>query len=1039
MVGSLLHPLNIFIIGLGGAFLIPILNRLGGRWVASAFVGALAAITLILGHALLLLLHDPTPIEILTGGSLPPYSINLRVGLEEAVFAFSVSIVGLIGASYFVREAYGAVLIYLLLIMGIHGMIMTRDLFNLFVFLEIVSVATYGLLSLRDTPEALSATFKYLIATVLASNFFLIGTVLLYAVTGLLNIDDLIAGKAAISGSIGFAALAFLLAGLLLELKPFPANGWGLDVYETARADVAALISGGVSAGVFVALFKLLPMFDGQLEVIAALGIITFVASNLIGLQQTAAQRLLGYSSIGQLSLLTVAACLLRMTNSDSATVLLVVGGLFVNHLFAKVGLFWLAHHVDRPLMKDWSILASRPAVFLLFGVLLAAICGLPPFPGFWAKWQLVTVLGQDERYVWIALMLAGSLIEAAYLFRWYGQALHGTVKQATAPALEAGLLPVYAMAGLLVVSGAIAAALAGLTSHWTMAPLAAGVVTLLLAGSSGRIQGLTVLGLAILGGGWLIQDVPGLNGLFAVLLLAGGVVIAIASLYRSDSRLGFYPLLAILLLSLPALPRASTHLEFFFIWELITLSSYFLILRSRDAQLHALPFLLFSLVAASFLLAGFAVLHAESGSIELSALRSAGPYSAAIFVLFTVGLLIKAGAIGVHVWLPGAYAAADDDVSALLSAVVSKVAIFGLLMVTYVAIRSESSLKLAHVLGWIGMLTTLAGAMIAVCQDDIKRMLAYSSLSQLGYIVAAIALMSHLGWVTALYLVANHLLVKGILFLAAAAIIAQTGRRLLSDYGGLGVQMPLTFAAAAVAILSMSGLPPLMGFGGKWLLLSAMIEKGWYGPALMTLLATFVGLIYMAKFIQTIFLGPPRRKNEKIAEAPVALLAAQALLVAGIVVLSLFPKLLIEPVSQAIDPQFASTLVWEGMSLEMIYGYWNPTPVMLLAIAVSAALFALLWFAQHSDIFTAMTGPIKRNIPPAHRFYDFCKSAFGVLTPPWASTFWSEVATAIDNLALRTRTPYTGNGQTYLLYMLYYVMTLYVATGGLRYLWPAE
>ena len=238
--------------------------------------------------------------------------------------------------------------------------------------------------------------------------------------------------------------------------------------------------------------------------------------------------------------------------------------------------------------------------------------------------------------------------------------------------------------------------------------------------------------------------------------------------------------------LSLPALPRASTHLEFFFIWELITLSSYFLILRNRDAQLHALPFLLFSLVAASFLLAGFAVLHAESGSIELSALRTAGPYSAAIFVLFTVGLLIKAGAIGVHVWLPGAYAAADDDVSALLSAVVSKVAIFGLLVVTYVAIRSEASLKLAHVLGWIGMLTTLAGAMMAVRQDDIKRMLAYSSLSQLGYIVAAIALMSHLGWVTALYLVANHLMVKGILFLAAAAIIAQTGRRLLLTTAGL-------------------------------------------------------------------------------------------------------------------------------------------------------------------------------------------------------------------------------------------------------------
>ena len=146
--------------------------------------------------------------------------------------------------------------------MGIQGMVMTRDLFNLFVFLEIVSIATYGLLSLRDTPAALSATFKYLMATVLASTFFLLGTMLLYSVTGILNIDDLIASRDTITGPIGFAALMFLLACLLIELKPFPANGWGLDVYETAPPRVAALISVGVSAGVFFALLNLLPLFE---------------------------------------------------------------------------------------------------------------------------------------------------------------------------------------------------------------------------------------------------------------------------------------------------------------------------------------------------------------------------------------------------------------------------------------------------------------------------------------------------------------------------------------------------------------------------------------------------------------------------------------------------------------------------------------------------------------------------------------------------------------------------------------------------------
>ena len=129
-----------------------------------------------------------------------------------------------------------------------------------------------------------------------------------------------------------------------------------------------------------------------------------------------------------------------------------------------------------------------------------------------------------------------------------------------------------------------------------------------------------------------------------------------------------------------------------------------------------------------------------------------------------------SAGTIGVHVWLPGAYAEAEDDVSAMLSAVVSKVPIFGLMVGHLCRDTSEAGLSLAHALGWIGMLTALAGAMLAVQQDDVKRMLAYSSMSQLGYIVTAIALMSHLGWVIAFYLTANHLMVKGILFLAAAA-----------------------------------------------------------------------------------------------------------------------------------------------------------------------------------------------------------------------------------------------------------------------------
>lgn len=1018
MVESLLHPLNIYIVGLGGAFLIPLLYRIGANAVAMTLVIALGAMTLITGLAVWRLVHGAVPIEILTGGAMPPIAINLRLGLPEAIFSFAVNLVALFGAPAMRRERYGTVLIYLLIVMGIQGMVMTRDLFNLFVFLEIVSIATYGLLSLRDTPAALSATFKYLMATVLASGFFLVGTVLVYAATGLLNIDDLIANRAIIAGPIGVAGLTFLLACLLLELKPFPANGWGLDVYETARPDIAALVSGGVSAGVFFAFFKLLPLFEQQLPLIAILGAITFVVSNLIGLRQTKVQRLLGYSSIGQMALLTLAAALLYRPGAE-VTMLLVIGGLFVNHLFAKVGLFWLAGYVGKPRLRDWA-LAGHPAVVVIFGILIVAISGLPPFPGFFAKWQLVLALASDQRHAFIAAILIGSLLEAAYIFRWFGHAVYRTPDRETLSDSRGGVIPVYGMGVLLSVSGAVAAFLAGLDADWIVLPLAAGLAVWPLARLPARMQGLLALALVLVAGLWLIRDLSGLAGLYAIILLAGGLVVAIGCLACSDSRPGFYPMLAVMLLSLPALTRATSSLEFFFIWELITLSSYFLVLMRPAATTHALRYLLFSLAAAFFLLAGFALMHASSGTPSLSAFRTAGPDVRAVFVLLATGLLIKAGAAGLHVWLPGTYAEAFDDVSALLSAVISKVAIFGLLVGTYVAIRSATALELAHVLGWIGMLTTLVGAMLAVRQDDIKRMLAYSSMSQLGYIVAAVALMSHLGWVTALYLVANHLLVKGILFLAAAAIILRTGTRLLSDLGGLGRAMPQTFALAAVAIVAMSGLPPLAGFGGKWLLLSAMMERGWVVSALMTLLATFVGFLYMARLLQ-VFLGAPRPTRPAIREAPFALLISQYLLVAGILVMSFFPKLLIDPVSAAIDPQFASTLRWQGMSLELIYAYWNPVPVMAFAVAVAAILYGLLWLARRSLAFDAASEGV----------YSFAQGLCATLTPPLAGQVWSGLATAVLSAADRARSIYTGDGQTYNLYILYYLLVLYVAGGG--------
>lgn len=1032
MVAVLFHPLNIFLLGLGGGFAIPLLYRLGKVWLSLGFHLALAGITLVSGMALLGLVQGGETIEVLTAGAAPPVAINLRYGLWEGFFAFSCNLVALLGALHLrdrLAGNYGAMLLYLILVMGIDGMIMTRDLFNLFVFLEIVSIATYGLLGLERAPAALSAAFKYIMATVVASSLFLLGTMLIYYVTGTLNIDELIDMRASIAGPIGAAGLLMVLACLVLELKPFPANGWGLDVYETAPSGIASMISVGVTAGVFFALFKLLPLFEDYLGIIALSGAVTFLFSNLAGLSQTKVQRLLGYSSISQMGLLMLALAVLTQLGAQ-ASIPLVIGGLYLNHLLSKAGLFWLAGIFRLERVDSGAGALRRPLPMALIGLLLVAIAGLPPFPGFWAKWELVMRTTQAEEHFWTFVILVGSLLEAAYMFRWFVRLLHrepAETKVGPGPGFVA-LIPVLGVTVLLLASAWGVAAFAGvvaadMASLWLLAPLVVGGLLFLLDTLlPGRTKAVIMLVTVLVAGLWLAVPVEGIARLFAVLLLAGGLVIAAAGLYRSDARPGYYPLLAVLLLAITTLMRSSTSLEFFFTWEVITLASFFLIARSPRAHGYVLSFLLFSLFSAYFLLAGFAGIAALSNTTDLAALMGSGPDASVPFALLAAGFLIKAGTIGVHVWLPGTYAEADDDFSAMLSGVVSKVAIFGLLLVTYLAIRSETSLELAHAMAWAGMLTTIAGALMALRQQDFKRLLAFSSMSQLGYIVTAIALMSHLGWVTALYLVANHMMVKGILFLGVAGIIARTGTRLFGEVGGLGRAMPLTFAAMLVAIVSMSGLPPLMGFGGKWLLLSAMVDKGWHMLALAGLFATFLGFLYMVRLMGGLFFGQLRAGCENIREASPFLLAPQFLLIGGILVLSFFPKLLIEPVAAAIDPQFAAGLVWDGMALESIYAYWNPTPVLIVALMVTILLFLLFWGRYRTQ---GRAGSMER-------FYAFYRPLIGRTLPSLAIGFWQGITGATLECSGLVRRLYTGNGQTYVLYVIYYFLALYLAGTGL-------
>ncbi len=1050
MIDILLQPLSIFVLALGTGFLIPLFDRAHRGSAIMVFLLALLGMVIVSGVNLLAIINGAAAIDIETAGIKPPFSINLRFGLFEGCFVLAVNTVALLGAWHYLpklKQHASALLLYLILLMGINGMVMTRDLFNLFIFIEITSIATYALIGMERTGSSLTAGFKYIIATSIASAFFLLGTIFIYYQTGTLNIDDIIANSELISGPIGFIATLFVLTSMMIELKPYPANGWGLDVYETADSGIASLISVGVSAGVFFAVYKLLPLAGDLLLSLALVGGLTFLFSNVIGLKQENAKRLLGYSSIGQMGLLTMSMALLAQLDVDTQMPI-IVGGLFINHLFAKAGLFWLAGIVKKTSIKDWSAIAGRRSLIVLLGTMMIALVGLPPFPGFWAKWELVMVLASHDLYGWIALVLIGSLLEAAYLFRWFNYARQSVEDQAEPEQAEPSTgywqsLPVALAVLLLFVTGYIMAVIMQTASPELFLPLVAGFALWLIDGVPGRLKNLPMLAAVAVGGYLLTNELEGINRLFSYLLIGGGLLVSIAAMYRNDERKGFYPLLAVLLLSLATLLRAHTTLEFFFSWELMTLSSYLLVTLGNKSLKPALSYLLFSLASAYLILSGFAVAYSASGSLLLSSLGNSGDSAGIIFSLLALGFLVKMGGFGAHIWLPGAYAESDDDFTAILSAVVSKAGVFGLILVAaQLGIRSDIGLDPAYVLGWIGILTATFGALMAVFQEDIKKLVAYSSMGQLGYIVTGVALMSHLGWVSAMYMTVNHFLFKGILFLSVAGIILRTNQRLMYKMGGLIKNMPFTFTFTMIAIIAMSGVPPLTGYGGKWMLFNALMEKQWYWIAALAFFSSAVAFLYMFRLLHTVFLGQRKLEHGKLREAPAILLIPQAVMIICIMVISAYPKLLLDPLSAAIDPWISNTLVWEGTAMLTHFGYWNAPMIMAVVAGVWMVPLVILLLVsltlkiqkvgQFNIVFAAERPRRPEETHFAYNFFAHYERVLGFLVKPRATAFWSATAEWSHTLGSSLRIFYNGNGQTYALFILMYFIAMFLANGGL-------
>jgi formate hydrogenlyase subunit 3/multisubunit Na+/H+ antiporter MnhD subunit len=639
-----------------------------------------------------------------------------------------------------------------------------------------------------------------------------------------------------------------------------------------------------------------------------------------------------------------------------------------------------------------------------------------------------------------------GSLLEAVYLMRWFGHAVKNSFDAEDKLELSFATVAPLVVNSLLLVG--LGYAFASLTHfqfeiNWILV----GFVGLLylLDFLPARVKtAIAMAGIAYYGYP-LIQRTESYRLIFALIFIVGALVTLIPGFGKSGKRRGFYPVAVMMYAGLVGLIEANDMLFFFFSWEIMTLGSYFLILRGKKSKPHALSYMLFSLAGAYLILAGFALSYSltGSGSISLDILGQLGTNTnaALVLLLLSVGFMTKTASAGLHVWLPGAHAEAEGDVSPMVSGILLKAGVLGLMMtLIYMGSQSLGFVNIPYVLGWIGVISMLIGNYMAAMQEDAKRMLAYSSIGQLGFILFGLALMSHLGWLVAMTVSVAHFIYKVVLFLAIGGVVARVKTRKLYEMGGLITRMPVSFTMVLISIIALSGVPPLAGFAGKWIVLNAIIEKGWYLQGALLSVAGFVAFLYLFRLIYSIFLGQLKDNHRRVKEAPFFMLVPQVLLIGLMMFFSFKPSSLLKPIGQIlskIDPNGA--LVWTGSLATSASGYWDGAAVMWIFMALFGVLFVLLVFinrrAQWVKQFNIVYAAERPNRPETTHFgYNFFapyRRAVGFLEYPLAVRFWNFVTDLFHSVAGFVRLIYTGNGQTYLLQLVIFIVVTFLLTRG--------
>jgi proton-translocating NADH-quinone oxidoreductase chain N len=455
----------------------------------------------------------------------------------------------------------------------------------------------------------------------------------------------------------------------------------------------------------------------------------------------------------------------------------------------------------------------------------------------------------------------------------------------------------------------------AGMTAaFFILASLAAAwpVLTAVLAGQAPTVA-------AGLGPLPLTLRADGLSGFMLLAILGLGLLVTIFSIDYMNHDRGAEKYFALLLLMIGGMVGQVLSTDLFNIWvffEVMTVASYVLVAFRKD---HWEPieagfkYIVASSIGSAVALLGIAVVYMYTGTLQFDGLRSAilnmpaGPFLLAL-ALFVAGFGVKAAIVPFHTWLPDAHSAAPSGISAMLSGIVIQTGLFAMIrIVTGVFGAYNTGFGLA--LALFAVLTMTVGNLAALPQKDIKRMLAYSSVAQMGYIILGLGVGFYYGLASGvqggLFHIVNHAFMKGLAFLAAGIVIHQIGTRDIDSMRGLGRRAPVTALCFTVAALGLAGIPPLSGFMSKFLIFKSGVEAGGfmgYFFALAGILNSVVSLGYYLPVIGRFYARDAGPEMARTKEAPPLTLLPMVVLALITIYLGVFPGAGLRLVQPAVD-----------------------------------------------------------------------------------------------------------------------------------------